>query len=441
MIPRRPARTIHFANAWHPASGGIRTFYTALLERAEAAGRRMAIVVPGERDEVLERGAHTHLYSLASPAVPVLDRRYRIVLPHRFLPGRQGRVWQILDRERPDLIEVADKYTLCYLAGTIKRQRGPRPTVVGLSHERLDDTLRAQIGPGRAVRAFARWYMPAIYLRQFDAHIANSEYTADELRAAAVSRGPRATRLWRLRDRIYALPPGADVDGFHPGCRSEAVRADMLARTGGSAESVLIVFAGRLSAEKHVDDLVPVLHFLVRNGVDARLILAGDGPARRSVERDAAAFTPGRCVIVGHIDRREHLAQLVASADLFLHPNPREPFGIGPLEAMACGVPVVLPRRGGVLSYATDETSWLAGPGALGLTQAVRACLARPDEMRRRARNGVARARQFGWAQAAGRYFEAYDAIDRVRRSEWSPGDVRHDDAVDHLVGVSHREG
>ena len=48
----------------------------------------------------------------------------------------------------------------------------------------------------------ARSYVRSIYLRQFDAHIANSEYTAAELHAAAVSAGPSAWRHWRLRDRI-----------------------------------------------------------------------------------------------------------------------------------------------------------------------------------------------------------------------------------------------
>ena len=70
----------------------------------------------------------------------------------------------------------------------------------------------------------------------------------------------------------------------------------------------------------------------------------------------------------GHVDARA-LARLYASCDVFVHPNPREPFGIGPLEAMASGVPLVLPAAGGVLSYANADNAWLAradGPGLCG---------------------------------------------------------------------------
>jgi glycosyltransferase involved in cell wall biosynthesis len=62
----------------------------------------------------------------------------------------------------------------------------------------------------------------------------------------------------------------------------------------------------------------------------------------------------------------------MAAADLFVHPNPHEPFGIAPLEAMAAGVPLVAPRAGGLLTYASDQTAWLAAPCAEGLATAVR---------------------------------------------------------------------
>ena len=58
----------------------------------------------------------------------------------------------------------------------------------------------------------------------------------------------------------------------------------------------------------------------------------------------------GRVWLCGNLDR-ETLATFYASADVFVHPNPREPFGIGPLEAMSSGVPVVMPAAGGVLEY------------------------------------------------------------------------------------------
>ena len=94
MTGEPPIRTVHLTNAWHDASGGIRTFYTAQLEHAERTGRHMTLIVPGDRDDVLERGRHTRIVMVASPRSPVVDRRYRMVMPHRYLFSRSTIWWK-----------------------------------------------------------------------------------------------------------------------------------------------------------------------------------------------------------------------------------------------------------------------------------------------------------------------------------------------------------
>ena len=414
-------RTLHVIGAWHESSGGVRTFYSALLGHAERAGRSMTLVVPGERDALIQEGASTRIYTVAAPRAPVLDRRYRVILPHRLFPAPNAWVWRIIREQQPDVVEVSDKYTLCHLAGLIKQKTGPRPTVIGFSHERFDDVVQAQLGRHPLVRALARLYIRSAYLRQFDAHIANSEYTADELRTAAVSGGPSARLRWRMRDRITVAPLGADVDTFGPWQQSDDVRRRLLSRLGGAPASRIVLWAGRLSAEKGVDLLLPAVRLAVDRGCDLRLVVAGDGPLRDVIARDAREFLPGRCLFLGHVDRRDELAGLLASVDAFVHTNPREPFGIAPLEALVSGVAVVLPRSGGVLSYASDETAWLVRPDAIGLADGLVECFRRPDEAKRRSANAVAMAPQWSWDGAATRYFDAVAAVDRQRRREWAP--------------------
>ncbi len=116
------------------------------------------------------------------------------------------------------------------------------------------------------------------------------------------------------------------------------------------------------------------------------------------------------------------LARLYASCDVFIHPNPREPFGIGPLEAMAAGCPVVVPSTGGVLSYASPWNAWLAEPSAEGFAAAVRAVVRDPGA--RRARVGRARvtAEQNGRVEAASRSFRLYDSFhDAFTRDQVTP--------------------
>jgi alpha-1,6-mannosyltransferase len=408
------AHTLHLTNAWHAASGGVRTFYTALLDGADRAGRRVTVVVPGERDSIVDVGARGRLYTIEAPASPVLDRRYRAIMPHQFLTAGSA-VRRILAREQPDLLEVSDKYTLVHVAGLIKRQPDARPTVVGLTHERFDDALRAHVSDHRMVTTLARRYLATIYMRQFDAHIANSPYTAEELVAAVDGDGPSNYRLWRLRDRIHTLRLGTDVSRFGPSKRSASLRASLIARAGGGAGTALVVFAGRLSKEKHAHWIVPAVAAARAGGCDLSLAVAGDGPLQAAIARDAASALPGRVLWLGHIAERDALAALLASADAFLHPNPREPFGLGPLEAMASATPVVLPRAGGVLSYATDDNSWLAPPDPAGLGRTLADALSQPERARVRVEQALVTARSLDWSVVVPEAFQMYDWIHAER--------------------------
>jgi glycosyltransferase involved in cell wall biosynthesis len=106
-----------------------------------------------------------------------------------------------------------------------------------------------------------------------------------------------------------------------------------------------------------------------------------------------------------------HIAISDYSADVFVHPNPREPFGIAPLEAMASRVPVVLPSAGGVQSYATPQNSWLAAPDPKSFALAVRMAMTVPDPSRIAA--AFETARGCDWSRATSRFFKLYDEIHR----------------------------
>jgi glycosyltransferase involved in cell wall biosynthesis len=151
-----------------------------------------------------------------------------------------------------------------------------------------------------------------------------------------------------------------------------------------------------------------MMQSLVHQGeAGARLVIAGAGPLQEWMHSRLAGTLEGRVLLCGNLDR-DTLAQYLASCDVFVHPNPKEPFGIGPLEAMASGVPVVLPRAGGVLEYACDDNAWLAEPTAAAFARAARAAW-RGDPVR--VENAVATAERFGWRAAARRYFDTYDDI------------------------------
>lgn len=393
-----PVKTLHITNAWHPTSGGIRTFYRALLEAAERHGRHVRVVVPGEWDAVEDVSAFARVYFVRAVASPLVDRRYRLILPHQFLVPSAGRLWHILDTEQPDLVEICDKYSLCHFAGVLRKVRSSRPALVGLTCERMDDNVQAFVGSSPWLRRFSEWYLRNVYVPQFDAHIANSEYTASELPYNPAHPRPR-----------YVLPMGVDGITFTP-ARRHALRREQQRRTLGlGREDAFLLYAGRLSAEKHVDLLVDVMREL--RLVRAHMIIAGDGPLRPVLEARAAVACPGRMHFIGTVRDRAALADLMTDADLFVHPNPREPFGIAPLEAMAAGLPVVLPDQGGVTSYGNHGNAWLAGSTAADFAAAVMRALADREERERRRTQAFATAAAHRWPVVTAAFFDRYDQI------------------------------
>lgn len=388
-----------------------------MLDGAERHRRHVVLVVPAERTRVDKRSEFARIYTVRAPRSPVFDRRYRLLLPHHYVGASRSAIRRILDHERPDVIETCDKYTLPCLNGLIKRRSGsgPRPTLVGLSCERMDDNIGIWLGGGRVANAATRSYLRRVYLPLFDGHIANSSYTASELEAVIAAHAWTDRRLQRLRGQVRVGPMGVDLQGFGPARRSDGIRQQLISALGGNRQSTLIVYAGRVSPEKHVMVLPTMVRDLVDRGIDARLVICGDGPLRAAMERTAADLAPGRIVILGHVGR-PILARVLATADVFVHPNPREPFGIGPLEAMASGLPVVLPRAGGVLTYATDRNSWLTGPTAPELADGVCRLLHQPVLRHHRTSAALEDVKRLAWPAAVATYFDHYDAIDEARR-------------------------
>lgn len=381
-------RSVHITNFYHQCSGGIGAFYRALLTHAEREQRYVRLIVPGEHNCAEPVGRYGLIYTVKAPASPFVDNRYRLLMPF----GRSGaEVLRILKLEQPDILEISDKYSILYLSGFLRKRWIPgirRPTEVATSHERLDDNVAVHLqSTGAAGRITAAWYLRYVYFPMFDHHIANSAYTAAELVPA--SQGHTTRR------GIWICPMGINVRNF-----------PFRERVPGDDKTLL--YAGRLAKEKNVDVLPPMMERLPRNW---RLLIAGDGPRRAWLQARVGESLPERIRFLGHVTDRTEFRNLLESSDVFVHPNPCEPFGITPLEAMATGVPLVAPRSGGILSYASDENAWLSHPTPEALADAALDVFR--DEFTRQAKVQRARtvAENYDWTYVAARFFSLLDTL------------------------------
>lgn len=408
------AKTLHLTNAYHASSGGVATSYRALLKEADRCGRAMRLVVPSDRDDVEQVGEFCRIYHVAAPRSKLFDTRYRTIWPQRYLIGRSSRIWEILTAEQPDLLEVRDKFCLNWLGGLFRKGWSgavKRPVLVASSSERLDDLMSAYVAKAKPITRFARWYMRYCYIPLFDFHTANSEYTAQEIHQAMTPRHARP---------VMVCPEGVDCDRFRPDQHDKSLRKALLNRVGGNERSLLLLYSGRLSPEKNLGLLSGAMARLNDAGQDYRLIVAGDGPYAGQLRRDLETNAAGRFLFLGHISDRDQLARLYASCDIFVHPNPREPFGIAPLEAMASGLALVAPDSGGILSYAEQSCCRLVPPVPEAFAEAI--CSAADDDARATIRIAARKAAEkHNWPIVASRLFQLFDRLVECRDNLVNP--------------------
>ena len=427
-------KTLHITNAWHQASGGIATFYRALMQAANHRQQQMRLIVPGEADRIEEIGS-ARIYTIAAPHAR-LNPAYRTLYPTQFL-FKGSRLQQVLAEERPDLIEISDKYTLAYLGGLLRlrllRALDFRPVVVGLSNERMDDNFRSYLGWLPLGKQFCSWYMHWIYFPFFDHHIANSSYTAEELRSAA--RGHLVTRGTWIRHM------GADLSQVSPANASPEGRQRLLALCGAGKDAVLLLYAGRLAPEKNLQLLFDLTAHLNRAGSPPfHLIVAGDGMERARWESYAAQHLPGYAVFLGHVRDRSMLAMLYANADIFVHPNPHEPFGIAPLEAMASGLPLLAPNEGGVTSYASPANSWTVPAKVETFAAAVHEIIGNRQRASEKTQRALETAATCSWQRVADGFLDLYDDMHRSFHGQQStmPADFYSEPAAAATATTAH---
>ncbi|MFW6375042.1 MAG: glycosyltransferase [Guyparkeria sp.] len=311
---------LHLADVtmfWGPASGGVRRYLEAKRDHIAACEDcRHSLLVPGPYP-AWSADANRRLRQLPAWRLPAGDG-------YRF-PLRPGPWREALIELSPDVIEAGDPYVTAHAAQAAARRLGV--PAVGFFHSDLSRLLALRCGDW--VRPLSGRYLGRLY-RRFDWMFAPSEVMAAQL----ADLGVRHVSVQRL---------GVDTTVFRPSATQAGLRDGLqLPR-----DARLLVFAGRNTREKHVDQLVATLDRL-----DARyhLLLIGAG---------MPAGSHPRLRVVDYVADEHTLAGYLAAADALLHAGDAETFGLVILEAMACGLPVVGVDAGATPELVDDEVGEL----------------------------------------------------------------------------------
>jgi glycosyltransferase involved in cell wall biosynthesis len=303
-----------FTETFLPKIDGIVSILCLMLQRLNELGHQVLLFgPPGGPAEY----AGAEIVGVGGPRVPLYPE-LRINIPRRF-------VWEKVSAFKPDLVHVVNPFFLGPFGMSYARRL--RVPVVASFHT---DLARYAQAYGYGFVAPLLWrYMRTLHNRA-DLNLCPSTAIHADLRRQGFQR----VRWWRR---------GIDTEQFTPGPADPDVRRQL---SGGEPEKFLVVNVGRQAPEKRLhllrDQLFPA--------ENVRLALIGGGPSHEQLQRHFAG-TP--TVLPGYL-RGQALVEAYRAADAFIFPSTTETFGLVALEAMACRVPVIAARTGGVLDTVQD---------------------------------------------------------------------------------------
>ena len=303
----RPLRIAFVTETYPPEVNGVALTIQQVVEGLHKLGHDIELIRPRQNaaDQAEGQGRFNEVLmkSLPIPKYPAL----RMGVPSK------GALLQRWSMHRPDVVHIATE--------------GP----LGWSALRAALKLKLPVTSDFRTNfhAYSKYYgagwlnKPIMaYLKKFHNRTGSTMVPTHELKHQLEAQGFK---------RLHVVSRGVDTIRFHPGQRSESLRAQW----GLAEDDVLMVCVGRLAVEKNLQVLVHAYEQVKAQVPRARLLLVGDGPMRETLQ----ASCPD-AIFAGQ-QKGQALAAHYASADLFVFPSLTETFGNVTTEAMASGLPVV----------------------------------------------------------------------------------------------------
>jgi glycosyltransferase involved in cell wall biosynthesis len=365
-----------FTETFLPKIDGIVTRLKYTVEQLVKLGDRVLVFSP---DGGLSEYCGAKIYGVSGFPLPFYPE-LKVALP-------RPSIGYALEQFKPDIVHVVNPAVLG-LAGLFYAKAMKLPLIASY-HTHLPQYLQHY---GLGFLEGTMWELIKTAHNNAALNLCTSNAMVEELRSHGV-------------DRLDLWQKGVDTDKFHPRFKSEAMRSRL---SQGHNDATLLLYVGRLSAEKEIHQILPLLESIP----NSRLALVGDGPYRQELERIFAG-TPTH--FVGYL-QGEELAAAFASSDAFMFPSRTETLGLVLLEAMAAGCPVVAARSGGIPDIVTNGVNgYMFDPtdpnGLLTATQNLFANLAEIECLRENARH---EAERWGWRSATCQLQGYYDRVIEV---------------------------
>lgn len=294
----------YVTETYPPELNGVALTVQRTVSFLERRGHGVELIRPRQPGEA----ACEEVLEWRTPGVPIpVYRDLRMGMP---MLGKLRQRWR---KNRPQVVHVATPGPLGWAAVRVARSLGIAVTA----------DFRTNF------HQYSRYYGMAWLEPVAGAFLRNLHNAAD--RSFVPTRALRGQLQRDGFQRLEVSGRGVDTQLFDPARRSDALRAEW----GADADTPVLIYVGRLAAEKNVGLALAAFDACKQARPEVRMVVVGDGPQRAKLQ----AAHPD--VIFAGVQRDEALARYYASADLFLFPSMTDTFGNVVLEAMASGLAVL----------------------------------------------------------------------------------------------------
>ena len=381
----RPLRIVLLTDSYHPTVDGMVFVVDSEKKALERLGHKVFIVAPdpGEKDRI------EGVYYFKSAKFSAYNGYYLPIYPSNKL--------EILSEINPDVIH-SHGLTLMALKGFIAAHTMKVPYVITMG-TMVTDAMKYYLPVKLPIDIMENlsWVYLRALLNHSDAVVSFTTPILEELAENGVK--PRASRV---------ITAGVDTDMFRPMEEPEGLRESM-----GLVGKRAIMCVGRLSFEKHVEQVVQALKYLPD---DVDLIIDGDGPAQDYIkEVIKEEHQESRTHLIGMV-KREDLPKYYTMVEVCVSASRFETQGLSLMEAMACKVPIVVPRVRAFKEIIIDNENGFLFDGdiedmAKRVTEALDSC---HGEIRERA---MERARSYSEESSARKLEELYREVIEAKKA------------------------
>ena len=319
-------KVLILAPAFHPTTGGAETYAKVVAVGLRERGHDVVVVTDGRR------GSLPRNDTVGGVAVHRLSRYWELLADEAKLTWEQMSFSLLPELEElvaqvgvPDVVVVNSHEAA--ITGTMLAAQWPGTAVVATYHQQ--DRERGPVGVGRSRLVYG--------ILPLDGILVGSEFYRN-----------KAHRFGAPPERVHHVPHGVNTELFSGEPRRRAGRG------------LRLLLAGRIAPRKQQLFMVDVLARLRQTGVDAELTLVGEVHSSSWEYADAVKQRVLDSHVSEHVRfvsdvKHEQMRDMYAEADLVVQPSTEEGLGLAVLEAMACGVPVIVSDTVGLEEIVTSD--------------------------------------------------------------------------------------